>query len=333
MTSKIHCAFSKNKKDTSKLVIEKPVQMPGEVKWWLAKAFWIEDGKKKEFHFTTPKTRCGGTKKSWKNKERTIVKKIFVRQEVCSRDSVENMSHEEQTFHDYLADFEAIIYKALLGFLKDDKLMEKMPGVVESAIKRAKKKGDPNFAIKPILMDGCSVSEETKDKDNKEYIVDPDKPKVGNFDLWGNRGAVKVFTKIYGPGNVLIDPFSIIAQPGLAQGRISFDGIYLGGHGEQSWCASARFRYHEMNYTPIAEAEVPRLLDDNDDVAVTSAPKSFLDEEDEEDSVSLSDDGAEFSPITATVTTPEPDSSDEDDEKAAAKKARAKARAKKRDRS
>jgi hypothetical protein len=110
----------------------------------------------------------------------------------------------------------------------------------------------------------------------KDTVVDTSKPQRFYVKLLtkGKGEKLRVYSKIYGPGDRLINPLDYVDKRGDIVPVVRFDGVYWGAHGSDSpFGASLKFTLVDANYTPgedLVGLPSQRYLPKNSDVETTS---------------------------------------------------------------
>ena len=127
---------------------------------------------------------------------------------------------------------------------------------------------DWKYAVRPIYE-----HQKSKREDGKKFI-DPTKPLIAyiKLDTNGKGKNIKCYSKIFGPGEKKLSPFSCMNVHGTCHPVVHWESIYWGAQGQASYGASVRLRVGEMNFTPcLVERSVstrrmlPPVQDDDDD--------------------------------------------------------------------
>lgn len=264
------------------IVFDEPKVMAGTSAPWVLVPAWHKDanGKKRSLQFISPKQFVYDTirRKMMKTDADPVgkLKEFYVRFPMASMDTVNSPTDEEKTFNLYLDTVSNTVYSYLMELYKTEKNKARterntdLPSNFMSTMAEAISEDDPSIALKPVTLPGASYDEE-----RKVWVRDPKRPAAAIFKIWTNGPCDKVYTQIRGPRGKVLDikkdklwshSDNKEKKSANVTMRISFDGVYLGGHGtKQSWCASLRFRIHEMNYTPVARTMGVSYLENTDD--------------------------------------------------------------------
>jgi hypothetical protein len=150
--------------------------------------------------------------------------------------------------------------------------------VAKSKFDRSKDLKSWGHVMKPVYEFSKEVDKQTKkpilDKFGKPTILDTKKPEKTyiKFACFGKGPDLRCDTKVYGPGNRLVDPrkymsFGNAFTSGIVHPVVHWNGIFWGPHGSTSSCGgSNQLRISEMNFKPnaLASGYNERMLGDND---------------------------------------------------------------------
>ena len=105
---------------------------------------------------------------------------------------------------------------------------------------------DWKYAMKPIYKHQKSKREKGK------KFIDHTKPLIAyiKLDTNGKGKNIKCYTKIFGPGDKKLSPFSCMNVHGTCHPIVHWESIYWGARGQASYAASVRLHLTEMNFTP-----------------------------------------------------------------------------------
>lgn len=276
----------------SRLVHFEPKEMPGTNPWILMEAKYVDDTKTpKELHIITPKQAIWGIKTKYVDKvTRTQIKDYYLQLPLTSTDTVANPTPEEANFISYMETCADAAWENLVALHAKGKSYMKEIGIPLSVyttlgevISGEEERG---YALKSWSLPGSSIDPATADlpPGQQKFIEDPTKPRKALYNLAkstkkGFKNLCEFFPPLKSddpplkPGQKprtlpLADVLENRDMPrhAMIKARISYDGVYLGSHGkDQSWCASMRFRVHEMNWSPIPKSMAEHVLEPNTD--------------------------------------------------------------------
>lgn len=298
-----------------------PVEMTGgPAKWINIPAHYENNGRRMQLNIASPRQTIWGAKPKYRDDGN--IKGYFIRFPLTSRDTVKTPTAEESIFESYIEEIAEQAYSHICGLAKLGKKELAKFGIPEAFIRNfiaqaeeSMNEKDRDSLLKPWKLMGASVDPNSKGPGQKpKFIPDPDKPWVAIFNVSSN-GKGEVFARLNAPrefkqmtGRECSFLTDIVEKPIQARIRISYDGIFLGSHGsDKTWCASLKFRVHEIGFSPLGKRQTVQLLDadenqmpnDYEDTQTTSK-FSMGDEGDDVDAESSEGDEPLFKPTTIT---------------------------------
>lgn len=227
---------------------------------------------------------------------------------------VEELSEEEA----FTKECAEAIYDTTYDFLKQYK--EEIPEDSKDALKKAEKKKDRSIAIRPIFTHR-NMSKEDKTPDTSkpmvmyiDFSVYAPKDKKGKAQLGR---SLKCNTKITGPKNASLDPFSICGKYGNVRVVIEWLGVNWGSPNSKK-AAIIKYKLNQITWSPSGPLNLPTLLTNDD--AGDADVKGDSGEEGEDLAESSSSSGkkvagkAKASAAKGKVSDDETSSSSDDDE-------------------